>query len=183
MSSVTVRPARPADYEPVGQLTLAAYLADGQVAPGHPYGPTLADAAARAAAGELLVAEDETTGAVIGAVLFVLPGTRYAELSRPGEAEFRMLAVDPRAQGRGIGEALVRACLDRAARRRCAAVVICTRDVAVAAQRLYARLGFVRLPDRDWSPMPGVNLVALRLPLPGSGPPSDGAPTDPSVQE
>lgn len=183
MSSVTVRPARPADYEPVGRLTLAAYQADGQVVPGHPYERSLVDAAARAAAGELLVAEDETTGAVVGAVLFVLPGSRYAELSRPGEAEFRMLAVDPRAQGRGVGDSLVRACLHRAAWHRCHAVVICTRDVAVAAQRLYARIGFTRLPERDWSPMPGVRLVALRLPLASGDRPSGGTTPGFSVRE
>ena len=51
---------------------------------------------------------------MLGSVTFVLPGTAYAEMAGPGEAEFRMLAVDPAAQGRGVGEALVRACLERA---------------------------------------------------------------------
>ncbi|HEX2773295.1 MAG TPA: GNAT family N-acetyltransferase, partial [Micromonosporaceae bacterium] len=116
-------------------------------------------------AGELLVAVDDTTGAVVGAVLFVLPGSAYAELSAPGEAEFRMLAVDPAAQGRGAGEALTRACIARAAALGSSAVVICTRSFSYPAQRLYARLGFVRTPERDWSPAPGIDLLALRLEL------------------
>ena len=33
------------------------------------------------------------------------------------------------------------------------------------AHRLYERLGFTRLPERDWSPVAGVQLVAYRLPL------------------
>jgi ribosomal protein S18 acetylase RimI-like enzyme len=166
MSPIRVRGAQPADYEPVGRLTVAAYRADGQSPPGHPYERTLSDVAARAGVGDLLVAEHPHSGEVVGAVLFVLPGTRYAELSGPGEAEFRMLAVDPAAQGRGVGEALVRACLARGTRLGCRAVVICTRDIAAAAQRLYTRLGFERVPDRDWSPVPGINLVALRRDLP-----------------
>lgn len=166
MTSITVRPAAPADYEAVARVTLAAYRADGQVQPGHPYEPALTDTARRAAAGQLLVAEDEATGEVLGTVLFVLSGSAYAELAGPGEAEFRMLAVDPDAQGRGVGEALVRACLQRAAERDCDAVVIYARDFAAAAQRLYARLGFVRVPERDWSPLSGVNLVALRIGVP-----------------
>jgi hypothetical protein len=32
-----------------------------------------------------------------------------------------------------------------------------------AAHRLYARLGFRRDPGLDWSPVPGVDLVAFRL--------------------
>ena len=28
-----------------------------------------------------------------------------------------------------------------------------------AAQRLYERLGFTRLPERDWSPVPGIDLI------------------------
>ncbi len=166
MGSITVRAAERRDFDAVERLTVAAYRADGQVPPGHPYERTLSDVADRAAGGHLLVAEDTGDGRVLGTVLFVLPGTRYAELSRPGEAEFRMLAVDPAAQGRGVGEVLVRACLDRAVELDCRALVIYTRDVAEAAQRLYARLGFTRIPERDWTPMPGVSLLALRVGLP-----------------
>ena len=169
MSSITVRAAEPADYVPVARLTVAAYRDDGQLPPGHAYERSLADVAGRAAAGELLVAHDESTGELVGSVLFVLPGSRYAELAGPGEAEFRMLAVDPAAQRRGAGEALVRACLARAAQLRSRTVVIYTRDLALPAQRLYARLGFRRTPERDWSPMPGVRLLALRVDLTAPG--------------
>jgi len=170
MSRVVVRAATPADFEAIGRLTVAAYAADGQLESGYSYKRTLADVAGRAGAGELLVAVDQTSGAVVGAVLFVLPGSRYAELSGPGEAEFRMLAVDPAAQGRGAGAALARACIARAAALGSSAVVICTRDFSHPAHRLYARLGFVRTPERDWSPAPGVELLALRLELAGRPP-------------
>jgi ribosomal protein S18 acetylase RimI-like enzyme len=173
MSTVIVRAASSADFDAIGRLTVAAYAADGQLAGEYGYAEVLADASARAGAGELLVAVDEATDAVIGAVLFVLPGSRYAELSGPGEAEFRMLAVDPAAQGRGAGEALARACIARAAALGSSAVVICTRSFSYPAQRLYARLGFVRTPERDWSPAPGIDLLALRLELGSdSSPPS-----------
>jgi ribosomal protein S18 acetylase RimI-like enzyme len=88
-----------------------------------------------------------------------------------------MRAVDPAGQRRGVGEALVRACLERASAHGCQAVVICTRDRARAAQRLYARLGFVRVPERDWTPSPGINLVALRW-----GPPASGVGQRPACQ-
>lgn len=166
MTGLRVRPATPADFAAIARLTVAAYEADGQLKGEHGYGTVLADVATRAESGEVLVAED-ATGSVLGSVTFVLPGTRYAELSRPGEAEFRMLAVDPAAQGRGAGAALVRACLDRATERGCSAVVICVRRGMVeTAQRLYERMGFVRTPEKDWSPVAGVELLALRLELP-----------------
>jgi ribosomal protein S18 acetylase RimI-like enzyme len=76
-----------------------------------------------------------------------------------------MLAVDPAAQGRGVGRALVRACVERSLGAGCTAVVICVRDIAVAAQKLYESFGFERTPDLDWSPLPDVRLWALRLPL------------------
>lgn len=126
----------------------------------------LADVAGRADAGELLVAVDAER--VLGAVLFVDPGGRYAEVSGPGEGEFRMLAVDPAAQGRGVGRALVRACVERAVAAGCHAVVISVRDFARAAQRLYDATGFTRVPERDWSPAPEVSLLVLRLELPSS---------------
>ncbi|PZF98677.1 GNAT family N-acetyltransferase [Micromonospora deserti] len=166
MTGLLVRRAAPTDFAAVARLTVAAYEADGQLKGEHGYGAVLADVAVRTEHGEVLVAVDETGGDVLGAVTFVLPGSRYAELCGPGEAEFRMLAVDPAAQGRGAGEALVRACVARATELGCSAVVICVRGgFAPAAQRLYERLGFVRTPERDWSPLAGVELLGLRLDL------------------
>ncbi len=172
MTGLSVRTAEPADFAAIARLTVAAYRADGQLDGEHGYERVLADVPSRAAAGALLVAVDAVTGEVLGAVTFVLPGTRYAELSAPGEAEFRMLAVDPAAQGRGVGEALARACVARAIELGCRGVVICARSFATSAQRLYARLGFVRAPELDWSPLPGVELLGLRLDLFAAEPPA-----------
>ncbi len=164
-----VRRAEPADFPAVADLTVAAYRAAGQLDDAAGYAAVLADAAHRAASAELLVAVDDA-GRVRGAVTFCRPGQPYAEMARPGEAEFRMLAVDPAAQGQGIGESLARECIARATAIGCTALVLCTREDAVAgaARRLYDRLGFVRDPALDWSPMPGITLDAWRLPLPVS---------------
>jgi ribosomal protein S18 acetylase RimI-like enzyme len=43
--------------------------------------------------------------------------------------------------------------------------VLLTQADMRAAQRLYQRAGFRRLPDRDWSPRPGITLLAYGLPL------------------
>ncbi len=151
----------------MARLTVAAYETDGQLKSETGYADVLADVAGRAAHGEILVATDPDTGELLGAVTFVRPGSRYAELCGPGEAEFRMLAVDPAAQGRGAGAALVEACVARATELGCTALVICVRDgYAEAAHRLYRRRGFVRVPEQDWEPFPGVALLALRLSLP-----------------
>lgn len=173
-----VRVATPAEYAAIGALTVEAYRADGQLAGEHGYEHHLRDVAGRARRHEVLAAVDEETGAVFGSVTFVLPGSDLAELSRPGEAEFRMLAVDPAAQRRGVAIELVRACVARAAAHGCTAVVISTRDFSTPAHRLYEKLGFVRVPELDWSPLPGVDLLALRLDLgsPDLGSPDLGSP-------
>jgi ribosomal protein S18 acetylase RimI-like enzyme len=167
---VTVRRAEPGDHAEVARLTVAAYRADGQLEEEHGYGELLADVATRAAHSEVLVAVDGSAGPLLGAVAFVLPGTRYAELSKPGEAEFRMLAVDPAAQRRGVAWALVRACVERATVLGCGSMVISTRDRNTAAFALYEGFGFVREPALDWVPVPGVNLLGLRLKLPTNTP-------------
>ena len=70
-----------------------------------------------------------------------------------------MLVVDPAAQGRGVGELLVTTCLDRARAAGKRRMVISTDPRMTAAHRLYERLGFTRLPERDWSPVPGIDLL------------------------
>ena len=161
--SYTIRVASPEDFPAIGELTVAAYRGDGQTWSGHPYESTLLDIAGRSGAGTLLVCASEE--GVLGAVLFVQPGSEYSELAREGEAEFRMLAVAPWAQRRGVGEALASGCLQRARELGCRAVVICVRDFATDAQRLYKRMGFVREPSLDWSPYEGVMLLGLRYDL------------------
>jgi ribosomal protein S18 acetylase RimI-like enzyme len=56
-------------------------------------------------------------------------------------------------------------CLDRAAALGARRVVICSATSMQAAHHLYRRRGFVRRPDLDWSPVPGVDLLAFSLDL------------------
>ena len=154
--AVVVRVASPADFPRIAELTVGAYRDDG-LAPAE-YVPVLADVAARAEMAELLVACADD-GTILGSVALVLDGAFGEVTAGPVEGAFRMLAVDPGARGRGIGERLVLACLDgaRAAGKR--RMVLSTDTRMAAAHRLYERLGFIRLPERDWSPLPGVELL------------------------
>jgi len=81
------------------------------------------------------------------------------------------VAVEPAARGRGIGAALVGACLARARSAGLARIGLYTQPAMLAAQRLYDRLGFRRSPDRDW-PVPDsdLTLLAYTLELDGSAP-------------
>lgn len=98
--------------------------------------------------GTFLVAVNER-GVVLGALILLHPASALRQVARPGEREFRLLAVRSDARGGGAGEALVRACITRVAADNADALVLWTRPVMTSAQRLYARLGFVRVPERD----------------------------------
>ncbi|MEU9705642.1 GNAT family N-acetyltransferase [Streptomyces sp. NPDC047981] len=165
---ITIRAARPEEYERLGALTAGTYLGDGLLFFGaeDPYLPVLADVAGRAAEAVVLVADDGA-GRILGGVTFAPGGTRWADIAGAGEAEFRMLVVAPEARGRGTGEALVRACVERArALPGCTRVVLSTDPQMAAAHRLYERMGFVRTPERDWSPIPDiVPLITYALEL------------------
>lgn len=157
---MSVRRARPDELEKIGQLTLASYLADGMVNPDGAYAMELVDAPRRARDAELLVAVD-SKDALLGTITICVPGSPLGQLSRPGELEFRMLAVAPGARRRGVGELLVRAVLARAGEIGAHRVVLCTAAEMHVAHRLYARLGFTRLPQLDWCPLPGYTLLAF----------------------
>jgi ribosomal protein S18 acetylase RimI-like enzyme len=158
---LTIRTAEPSEFAPVGELCVRAY--EGLLPHDHFYIDVLRDAATRAADAVLLVAADGDE--LLGTVTFVPDGGPLQEISAPDESEFRMLAVSPAAQGRGIGTALLQRVLDdsRAAGRR--AVVCSSQPTMRAAHTIYQRLGFRRLPERDWSPVPGVDLLAFGVQL------------------
>ncbi len=78
----------------------------------------------------------------------------------------RMLAVAPAARGRGVGRLLTVACLDRAREEGCHRFVLSSGPRMTGAHAMYEGMGFERSPERDWSPVPGVDLrtygIALR---------------------
>jgi ribosomal protein S18 acetylase RimI-like enzyme len=151
-----VSPAGPEDFERIADLSVRVYVGGGLASEG--YTTELADVAGRASRAELLVVRDDG-GRVVGSVALVLTGD-FGEVTRSDEeAAFRMLVVDPAAQGQGLGELLVTTCLDRARAAGKRRMVISTGTRMTAAQRLYERLGFTRLPERDWSPVPDIDLL------------------------
>ncbi len=158
----TVDVARPGDFPRIAQLTYDVYVGGGLAAP--EYGEQLRDVAARADRAELLVVRDHDDR-VVGSVALVLAGDFGEVTESDDEAAFRMLVVDPVVQGRGIGQLLVTSCLERARAAGKRRVVLSTDRRMTTAQRLYERLGFSRLPERDWTPRPGIDLMVYALGL------------------
>lgn len=160
---MTVRAARPEELDAAGDLVLRAYLDDALIEPTDPYCSQLRDAAGRARDSEVLVA---LHGDVLaGTVTWCPPPSSHREVAMAGEGEIRGLGVAVPFRGRGVGEGLVRACVGRAGEADLHAVALCTATQMGAAQRMYARLGFVRTPARDWLPVPDLRLLAYRLDL------------------
>ncbi|WP_318241292.1 GNAT family N-acetyltransferase [Cellulomonas avistercoris] len=166
----TVRRATAADLAQVGAVTAHAYVADGLVDADHWYVDELRDATARAAAATVLVAVAPDAGApagrVVGSITLAEAGSPYAEVARDGELELRMLAVDPAARRSGVAEELVGAALREAVGRGARDVVLSTLGTMHAAHRLYARLGFVARPERDWTDELTMRVHTWRAPEP-----------------
>lgn len=158
---LTVRPAEPAEFPAVADLTAEVYLGGGLSSPD--YEPELRDVARRAATAAVLVALREQR--LVGAVTLATRGGPVAEQSVPGEAVLRMLAVATDARGAGVGAALVRSCLAAARADGCTMLRLSSQENMTTAHRLYGRLGFARTPSFDWSPLPGLTLRAYALPL------------------
>lgn len=160
---IEIRIARPDELSRIGELTAATYVAAGFISPESGYIGRLRDAVSRASEAELLVALHD--GEPTGTITYCPHGSAWAQLTVPGEAEFRMLAVVPAARGRGLGEALVTRCIARAREDGCRTLRLSTEPVMHAAHRIYRRLGFLRTPERDWQPAPGVELLTYALAL------------------
>jgi ribosomal protein S18 acetylase RimI-like enzyme len=158
----TIRPILPTDYPAIGRITLDAYEGNRDDLDDE-YRRELQDVAGRAGFCTVLVAVGPG-GTLLGGVTYVPgPDNPMSELERDGEAGIRMLAVDPAAQGQGVGRALTLACLERAKREGRAGMALYTRPANLPSQRLYESLGFVRDPGRDWQYARGRWLWAFKL--------------------
>jgi ribosomal protein S18 acetylase RimI-like enzyme len=178
---VEIRDVRPDEFDEVGDVRLAAYLADGFLSPRSTYAEILRTLGADGL-GQVLVAvdsdrpgscdpptggvgPDSRRGHILGTVM--LQGWSHGGeiLAGPQEAEVRALAVVPEARGAGLGRKLLAAIIARAAATGVRRLILLTQPDMKPAQHLYEQAGFSRLPDRDWSPEPGLTLLAYGLDL------------------
>ena len=167
MSGFLVREARPDELDAAGRLVADAYGALGGIDDDdRGYLAHIRDARGRSLHCPILVAAEEGSGVQFGCVTYVpAAGNPFAELEVDGEAGFRMLGVHPAAQGHGVGQALVEACIARGRSAGRRGPAISTAPEMAAAHRLYERPGFRRSPDRDFEPVPGIRLWAYVLTL------------------
>ena len=161
-----IRPVRADEYAALGELTVAAYRAIPFEMPHQDaYDVQLRDVARRAGTSCVVVATTPA-GELLGGVTYVSgPDDPYSEELREGEAGMRMLAVDPAHQGRGVGRALTEWCLTRARSDGRERLALHTGTWMPDAVRLYERMGFVRRPELDFAPAPGVDLIAYAFEL------------------
>lgn len=183
-----IRLVRPDEHAAVAELLLDAYGSDYTLSAD--YRASLGEVAERAAEHEVWVAVADAAvptpghgvgqrapGALLGTVVTPRPGSFLSELARPGEVDFRLLGVAPAARGRGVGAALTRYVLDLARSRGADRVVMNSGPQMISAHRLYHRLGFERLHERETRVLDdGTRLFAFGYDL---APPT--APTQPAT--
>ncbi len=151
---VLIREARAGELEAVEALVKGAYREFRELVPEEGWARWMASITLAVNEGEgvLLVAEAE--GAIQGAVQFFPDASRSRQGQWPaGAATIRLLAVRPEARGRGLGTLLTRECLLRARALKISTLYLYTGRFMLAAQYIYEKLGFVRVPEYD--PFPG----------------------------
>ena len=166
MGAIRIREVLPEEYEDTGALTQRAYAEYARA--GDPlwdnYFGMLADVARRAGFATVLVAVAD--GRIVGTATVELDRTvEGTQGLRSGQANLRLLAVDPQARRHGVGRRLVEACLQVACRAGKEAATLHTTGQMAAAQRIYRSLGFQRDPSGDVALHPDLVLLAFRLPL------------------
>jgi GNAT superfamily N-acetyltransferase len=173
MHPLYIRDGHESDRDTVQDVTLSAYQQyEAVMPPPHweNYQRNILDTLADVRPAEQIVAEQD--GAIVGAVLLYPAGT---VLSGPDGTsvtlawpEVRLLAVAPATRGQGIGKALMHECVRRALHSGSAAITLHTNDMMEVAMRMYERMGFVRAPELDFHPAPGVTIKGFRFNLDGT---------------
>lgn len=147
--ALDVRLVRADEVSAVRTMVRQAYAGDFDLSA--TYLAEIEAVAERAREHEVWVAADADTGELLGTVTTPREGSRLSPVARDDdELDFRFLGVSSGARGRGVGETLVRHVLALAASRGIRRVVLNTGPEMRAAQRLYERLGFERLCEREY---------------------------------
>ncbi|MEV8337673.1 GNAT family N-acetyltransferase [Leucobacter sp. NPDC077196] len=147
--TITIRRVRPDEYASVGAMVRAAY--EGDYPLNDEYLSEIEDVAERDATSEVLVAVDRTSGELLGTITIPRPGEWLIDDTAENEFDVRLLGVARPARGRGVGATIMRHAADVARSRGLDRVVLHTGEQMIAAQRLYERLGFVQIPEREFT--------------------------------
>ncbi len=120
------------------------------------------DVRSRLEESELIVAEMDNR--MVGCItLYLDAGRSMPGAWPPGYAVIRLLAVHPEYRGRCIGHALMDECILRCRRAKVKAIGLHTTELMKVAREMYERMGFVRFPESDFHPAPGITVMAYHL--------------------
>jgi ribosomal protein S18 acetylase RimI-like enzyme len=162
-----IRDARPDELDVTAEVMVAAYreyVPRDAPPPLQDYLDEIRDVRSRLADSTLILAEDD--GRILGAVTYYADAGKEPHAAWPsGWANFRLLAVAPGARGKGAGRALTEECLVRARASGRTTMALHTTQMMQVARAMYERMGFVRVPEFDFSPVPGFLVMAYRLTL------------------
>lgn len=163
-----IRDAREGDRDAIRTVTLSAYQEYADLMPPEHwegYRQSMLETLDEEGPAEKIVAEQD--GKIVGSVLLYPAGAAAygQEGSAAGQPEMRLLAVTPEARGQGVAGALIEECARRARQAGAAALTLHTTEMMQVALQMYERRGFMRVPELDFHPAPGVVVKGYSLPL------------------
>jgi ribosomal protein S18 acetylase RimI-like enzyme len=148
-----IRDFRDNDAEAVNRLALAAFEEFRTAYSDWPAMiANISKMSTLAAVGELVVAEVGPT--LVGAVTYVAPHRPKAAFFDSAWPIVRMLAVDPKHRGQGVGAALMKECVRRSKRDGADVLALHSSPIMTAALTMYRDMGFVF--HREATPVFGV---------------------------
>ena len=164
--SVVIRDAEQREVDEVGTVVVSAYQEYAALMPldvWAMYSENIRDVRSRLKESDLIVARQG--GRIAGAVTFYPKHKKREAVWPPDWTGIRLVAVRPESRGQGIGRLLVEECIRRSREQAAAAVGLHTTSFMSVAAAMYERIGFVRVPEYDFHPRPGMTVTAHKLVL------------------
>ncbi|MGR4009379.1 GNAT family N-acetyltransferase [Leucobacter sp. 1207-22] len=143
-----IRRIAPEEYETVGRLLRDANEQDYDLPDG--YLAQMQRTEERDTTSAVMVAIDQESGALLGTITLPFVGERLQSDTADDELDIRLLGVAHAARGKGVARHILNYCADIARERGLRRVVLHTGSHMPGAQRLYERLGYHRIPERDF---------------------------------
>jgi GNAT superfamily N-acetyltransferase len=164
-SAIETREAYASEREAVIDLTLAAYAQYATTMPPgtwQVYADSIRTTLSDPFSGALIVAAEGAT--LVGSALLVPPqlDPPPGRVAQP-YPEIRLVATAPAARRRGIGTAVVNACIRRSHAEGYRTIGLHSTQYMADAIRIYERLGFVRATEHDFQTPGGVLVMGFRL--------------------